>query len=224
MWFLALPPTEVKEALAWEKGCVHIAKSAFWSETESHSLNPLKSAGSPIKERRAAFGLYCAQHVGDHSCREIKTLLDTQMDLQGLHSRKIYNCTNIVFPKEHSILCMVTQVLFLFYYFFFFPQGKNESNKTAESWKPPSIHWMINSTCGVFAEYMKILTICYSHFQSIKLFKWFVLISFPSLPNSVISCLMQIKTFTLFVKYLSCSINRIDGTLFTYICCKSWNE
>lgn len=155
--------------------------------------------GSQIKERCAAFGSHCVQRVGAHSCRDIKTVLDIQMDHQGLHPGKIHHCTNTVLHQEHSILLhgfpatLPFLLVFGFGVFFFvFSSERIKVSKSVGFWKPPSIHWVINSTCGAFAEYMKILTICYSHFQAIKLFKWFVLISFLSLPNSVISCLIQI--------------------------------
>lgn len=48
-------------------------------------------------------------------------------------------------------------------------------------------------------------------------------IAFQSLPNSADSCLVQIKRDALFVKYISHSLNRLNGNLFPFICGKSWN-
>lgn len=51
-----------------------------------------------------------------------------------------------------------------YFFFFLIPRERMKATKPAGFWKPPSTHWMINSTCVAFVEHMKILTICYSHF------------------------------------------------------------
>lgn len=79
---------------------------------------------SPTKEGWAAFGPPCAQHVGDLNCRDAETGLDTRMALQGLHSGKIHNCTNVVPTKEHPIFGGT-------FFFVFHSQRKNKSNKTS---------------------------------------------------------------------------------------------
>lgn len=100
--------------------------------------------GSPIKERHAAFGPHCAQHVDDHSCRDIKTLLDTQMDLQGLHSGKIYKYITVLIlcsPRRTVYIRMVTQVLFLFFFFFFAEKEWKYQNLQDFGNLPPSTDW-----------------------------------------------------------------------------------
>lgn len=57
----------------------------------------------------------------------------------------------------------------------------------------------------------------------LMLYFHFSVIAFQNLPNSVDSCLVQIKRDTLFVKYSSHYLNRLNGNLFTFICGKSWN-
>lgn len=100
------------------------ARFSFPNQHFDQGLNPnlwiheSSLQGSPVKERCATFGPHCAPHVCNHSCKDIKTLWDTQVDRQGSILEKYIILQIFYFLKNTVYFRMVTQVLFLFCFVF----------------------------------------------------------------------------------------------------------